>query len=131
MLKVLVVADRVADCSAGQYVKRSGLDVNHWRRSDADFRPNKWALHHVFRQRDRAARFIEKAHMPERIISRTVGVKGINAVVFGGDKENVVLAFARDFYIRKKQWLCIKGAVHLECAKFAELAGVDILSGQD
>jgi hypothetical protein len=48
MLKIFVVTDRMADCSAGQHVERSGLDVNDWRRGNADFRPNKWALHHVF-----------------------------------------------------------------------------------
>jgi hypothetical protein len=48
VLKVFVVADRVADGGAGQHVERSGLDVNDGRRGDADFRPNKRALHHVF-----------------------------------------------------------------------------------
>jgi len=48
MLKVFVVSDRVANGGAGQYVQRSAIDVDDRSGGDADFRPNKRTLHHVF-----------------------------------------------------------------------------------
>ncbi|HEY6183448.1 MAG TPA: hypothetical protein VIW67_14460, partial [Terriglobales bacterium] len=99
MLKVFVVAHRVADGGAGQHVECSSLDVNDRSGGDADFRVKKRTLHHVSRRRNRAARFVEKTDLPQQSVAGAIGVECEDAVVFGGDIENVVRAVARNFYV--------------------------------
>ena len=131
MLKVFVVAGRVTDGGAGEHIERSGLDVDDGSGRDADFRPNKRTLHHVFRERNDAARLVEEADFPERRIARAVGVEGINAIVFGGDEEHVVFALAGNLDAGKKQRLRVDRAINLERAQLAELLGVDAFGSKE
>ena len=57
---------------------------------------------------------IGKVHLPERSCRRTVGVEGVHAVVFRGDEENVVFAFAGDVDIREVEGLGVDVAVHFQ-----------------
>ncbi len=94
----------------------SGLDIDDGGRGDTDFGPNERTLHHVFGERDRAARLVEEADLPEWRIAGTSGVEGEDAVVLGGDEENVVRAFAGNFNGGNEQRLGIDRAVDFERA---------------
>src|ERR1700736_1198953 len=102
MLEIFVVAHNVADLGASENVERSRLEVNHGRRSDSNFGANKRALGVVFGDGYQAARFVEEAHLPQRRIAGTSCVERVNAVVLGGDEENIMLAFAGNFDRRNK-----------------------------
>jgi len=66
----------------------------------------------------------QEADVPERI-DRRVGVEGIDAVVLGGDVEDVVGAFAGDGDMRDVERLGVDVAVHLQREPLAELGGTD------
>src|SRR5579863_1380820 len=58
-------------------------------------------------------------------------VKGINAVVLGGDIENIVHAFAGNVDIGKKERLRVHRAVNFKGPELAELLRVDVLRSED
>ena len=61
----------------------------------------------------------------------TIGVEGVDAVVLGGDVDDVVRALAGNFNGRDEERLGIDGAVDTKSAERAELFGVDVLRSED
>jgi len=59
------------------------------------------------------------------------GVEGVDGVVFGGDEEDVVTAFAGDFYAGEEERLGVDVSVDFEGEELAEALGVDIARGED
>ena len=69
--------------------------------------------------------------MPERSRRSAVSVKGVDAIVLCGHKENVVLAFARDIDVGNVERLRVDVAVHFKGEQPAELRGVDVCRRQN
>ena len=131
VLKILIVANCVTDLGASEHVERSARKVDDRCRGDADFRSNKRALRVVFRNRHGTTRFVEQAHLPQRRIIGTCRIEGVDAVVLGGDKKNVVLALARNIDCRKEERLREDRTVDFEGAQLAELFLVDVLGSEN
>src|SRR5579859_466415 len=131
MLEEFVIANRVPDHGSGQDIQRAALKVNDGRRGDANIGPNKRTLHGVFRWNGNAASFVEKAYFPQRRIAGVVGVEGVDAIVLGGDEQNVMRAFAGNLDRREEERLRVNRAIHLEGADFAKLFGIDVLGSED
>src|SRR5690348_5136154 len=127
MLEELVIANRVPDHGSGKDIERAGFKVNDGCRGDANIGPNKRTLHDVFRWQGNAARLVEKAHFPQRRIGGAVRVEGVNAIVLGGDEQNVMHAFAGNLDRREEERLRVYRAIHLERADLAKLFNVDVL----
>src|SRR5437762_11126724 len=69
--------------------------------------------------------------MPQRRGGSSVGVESVDTIVFGGDEENVVFAFAWDFDIRKIERLGVDVAVHFQGKELAELGGIDVCRSEN
>ncbi len=67
--------------------------------------------------------------MPERRAGGG-GIEGVNGIVFGGDVEDVMAAFAGDFYAGEKERLGIDVSVDFEGEELAEVRRVDVARGE-
>src|ERR1041385_5475153 len=88
-------------------------------------------LQYVSRGRNRGARLVEKTDLPQRSVAGAIGVECEDAVVFGGDIENVVRAVARNFYVGHEKRLSVDRATHFECAEPTELLSIYVLRRED
>ena len=69
--------------------------------------------------------------MPQRRVAGTIGVEGVDAVVLGGDEENIVRAFAWNFDVRHEKRLSVDGSIDFERADLAEALGIDFLGSEN
>ena len=68
--------------------------------------------------------------MPERSPGSAISVKGVDAIVFRSNEENVVFAFPWDIDAGNVERLRVDVAVHFEGEQPAELRGVDVCRRQ-
>src|SRR5271170_798429 len=115
------------DHRAGENIQRAGFCVDHWSRGDTDFGLDEWALDIVRGNESDAAFSIEETDLPQRRVGGAGGIEGINAVVLGGDEEDVVEALAGNFDSWNEQRLGVNCAVDSEGAEFGEQFRVNVL----
>src|SRR5579864_6956377 len=127
MLKIFIRTNGVANHCPRENVQSARVHVDYRRGSDAYFGLDKWAFRVPRGDSRHAAIGIEKTDLPEWRITGTVGVEGIDAVVFGGDEDDIMFTFAGNFQRRHEQWLRVNGAINFEGAEFAELFRIHVL----
>src|SRR4029077_9207402 len=114
----------------GDQVNGSARSINDRRRSDADLRS------------DLAAAAIVAGHLtgqcrgsrPQscaRASADAVGIERENTAVLGGNVEDIFRSDARNEDIGEVKRLRVHFANHREFAKFAELSGIHVCSGED
>src|SRR5216684_3534322 len=126
LFEIVGLKNAFAFLGSRENVKSSGLEVDDRSGSDSNLRGDEETAGIAFRERGNTFAGIGETHVPERSGGSSVGVEGVYAVVFGGDKENVVFAFAGDFDVGKIKRLGVNVTVNFESEEFAELAGIDI-----
>lgn len=111
-----------------------GGEVDGGSTSDADFGDDvcggKVAVGNSSSPGGRAVSGIEKSDLPERSAG-SVRVEGIDAVVFGGDEDDVVSALAGDGETLNVKRLSVDAAVNGIGEEFAEICGGDVRRSED
>jgi hypothetical protein len=125
-LEIFVVADGMPDLRAREDVESSACEIDHRRRCNSDLGADESALHIVGRERPLAAGFVEETYLPERRIAWSIDVESVNAVMLGGDEDEVVSSFAGHFDVRQIEWLRINRAIDLKGSEFPKLFRVDV-----
>ncbi len=93
----------------------AGNRIYNWSRCNADFRRDVSAANVAAKNRRNARSCIQETDLPQRraIGSHVVvGVKSVNALVFGDYVHDVVDALAGDRHIGHHQWLAINVTIH-------------------
>ena len=115
-------------------VHRVGREIDDRSAGDADFRDDVGGGEVTVGNSGGAGRCavrgVEKSDLPERSAGG-VRVEGVDAVMFGGDEDDVVGAFAGDGDTLHIKGLCIDAAVNRIGEELAEIRGGDVGGSED
>src|SRR5712691_12715883 len=108
-----------------------GARVNDGCTRNSYLATNRAAADVLRRKRGDSRGGINKTSVPQRRAACGIGVKCVDAVMLGHNKNDVVRALPRDQEVRHVKRLSINGAIHRYGIKLAELSWIHIAGRQD
>src|SRR4029077_6708775 len=95
-----------------QYVNGPRGQINYRRGSDSDHRRDEWTRDVCDGNGSDMCSPLEETGLPQRGRGPTFGIESVDTVAFGGCEDDVVLALARNLYVRHVKRLCVNIAVN-------------------